>query len=185
MMAKHLKLLLPICLIILTSPAFGADLLSQGLAARKAGKNEEAVKLLGKYLQDHPDAAAARRSLAQALNALDRKNEALEEANRGLSARPQDAGLLLTQGNILAGLERRGEAIAAFSQIIAKDPKNVEALKERGDNLAQEGRFDEALKDLDQAAAVASLAASAGYGLRAVRQDLSGIERVVELQRLD
>ncbi|MEW6658729.1 MAG: tetratricopeptide repeat protein [Thermodesulfobacteriota bacterium] len=155
MIAKHLKLLLPLCLIFLTSSAWCVDLLSQGLAAQKAGKHEEAVKLLGQYLKDHQDAAPARRALAQALNDQGRKTEALEEINRALESRPQDTGLLLTQGSILAGLEQREEAIAVFSKILGQDPKNVEALKERGDNLAQEGRFPEAQKDYDQAAALA------------------------------
>jgi tetratricopeptide (TPR) repeat protein len=155
MISKLASLIIPLCLIFLTSLASGADLLSQGLEAQKAGKNEQSVELLGKYLKDHPDAAAARRGLALALAALDRKTEALEEVNRGLAVLPQDTGLLLAQGSILGAMERRPEAIAAFAKVLAQDPQNVEALKERGDNLAQEGRFEEAQKDYDQAAALA------------------------------
>jgi tetratricopeptide (TPR) repeat protein len=153
--SKFITLIISICIILPISLASGADLLSQGLEAQKKGKNDQAVEFLGKYLKDHPDAAPARRGLALALNALDRKAEALEEVNRGLAAHPMDTGLLLAQGSILAGLERREEAVAAFSKILAADPKNVEALKDRGENLAQEGRFEEALKDYDQAAALA------------------------------
>ncbi|RJR46805.1 MAG: tetratricopeptide repeat protein [Deltaproteobacteria bacterium] len=149
------SLIILICPLFLASLAAGADLLSQGLEAQKKGKNDQAVELLKKYLKDHPNAAEARKGLALALNALDRKAEALEEVNRGLAAHPKDTALLLAQGSILAGLERREEAIAAFSKVLAADPKNVEALKDRGENLAQEGRFEEAQKDYDRAAALA------------------------------
>jgi len=153
--SRLLGLIIPICLIFLVSMAWGEDLLSQGLAAQKAGKNAAAVELLGKYVKDHPDAAAARRGLALALSALGRKTEALAALEPALASSPKDTLLLLTKGKILGELERRPEAVAVFFQVLALDPKNVEALKERGDNLAQEGRFDEALQDYDRAGALA------------------------------
>ncbi len=60
--------------IILTCAFLEAaeDLLAQGLAAQKAGKHEQAVELLGKYLAKHPESAEGRRGRAQAVMVLER-----------------------------------------------------------------------------------------------------------------
>ncbi len=81
------------------------------MEAQKAGKNEQAVKLLRHYLEQYPQIAEARYYLALALAGLGRKTEALEELDQGLAGQPGDIQLLLTKANLLAGLDGGPEAI--------------------------------------------------------------------------
>lgn len=135
--------------------AAAADELAQGLAAQKAGRHEEAVKLFGQRLKENPKDIEARRHLASSYAALGQKTEALAELDAALKQKPDDPALLLAKGKLLGEMERRPEAIALLTRILAKDGKNVEALKERGENYTQEGNLDAALKDLKRAAALA------------------------------
>ncbi|MBM4288581.1 MAG: tetratricopeptide repeat protein [Deltaproteobacteria bacterium] len=128
------------------------DLLDQAMAAFKAHQYAQAEKLLGTYLQDHPQAVEARRHRALALSRLERPQEALTEVEAGLQHHPKEVSLLLVKGSILGELTRREEAIQVFTQVLQQDPKNGEALKERGNNFANEGRLEEAMRDLNQAA---------------------------------
>jgi tetratricopeptide (TPR) repeat protein len=149
---KAIIILISLYLIPVAAPA-GQALLVKGMEAQKAGRNEEALKLLNKYVDRYPQVKEARYSLA--LNGLGRKKEALEDVDLALADNPKNVKFLLAKGIILAGLERRPEAILIFSQALQEDPRNVEAYKERGDNLAQEGRFAEAIADFNRAAYLA------------------------------
>jgi len=105
-------------LILLTSIAWSADLLSQGLAAQKAGKNEEAVKLLGQYLQDHPDAAAVRSSLAQE----GRFDEGLKDLDRAAALAPKNPWVFHKRGMIKFCMGQNLEAVADLSAAIKLAP---------------------------------------------------------------
>lgn len=143
-------------LMIMALPALAdQNLLVKGIEAQKAGRNEQAVVLLRRYLEQYPQMAEARRPLALALAALGRKTEALEEIDFGLTKDPKDIQLLLTKANLLVDLDRRPEAIEILTQALKCDPKNAEALKERGECQAQEGCFPEAMADLNRAAQLA------------------------------
>jgi tetratricopeptide (TPR) repeat protein len=145
-----------ICLIVLALPA-GADqaLMVKGMDALKAGRHQEALKLLNEYVRRYPQVPEARYYRALALNGLDRKKEALEDVDKVLVDNPGNVNALLLKGNLLVEMDRRPEAILIFTQVMKCDPRNSEACKERGDCLAQEGQFAEAIADLDRAARLA------------------------------
>jgi tetratricopeptide (TPR) repeat protein len=144
------------CLMILASPGWaGQALLVKGMEAQKAGRNEEALKLLNEYVDRFPQVREARYYRALALNGLGRHKEALEDVDKALIDNPGNVNFLLAKGNILVALERRPEAILIYTQAMQCDPRNSEACKERGDCLAQEGQFAEALADLNKAAGLA------------------------------
>ena len=144
------------CLVVLTSPAWsGQALLVKGMEAQKAGRYEEALKLLNEYVDRFPQVREARYYRALALTGLGRHKEALEDVDKALVDSPGNANFLLAKGNILVALERRPEAILIFTQALKCDPRNTEACKERGDCLAQEGQFAEAIADLNRAAGLA------------------------------
>lgn len=148
-------LLLAALLLTGGQAAVATEPLAQGLAAFKAQNYGQAVKLLGEYLQQHPQDLTARRYRAQAFQRLERPQEALAEVEAGLRINPEAVELLLLKGGLLGELGDRQQAIAIFTRILAQQPDNVEALKERGVNLANEGQLAEALADLNRAAALA------------------------------
>ncbi len=127
----------------------------KGMEAQKAGRNEEALKLLNAYVDRYPQVREARYYRALALNGLGRHKEALEDVDKALADNPGNVNFLLAKGNILVALERRPEAILIYTQAMQCDPRNPEACKERGDCLAQEGQFAEAMADLNKAAGLA------------------------------
>ncbi len=144
------------CLILLALPAWaGQALLVKGMEAQKAGRNEEALKLLNTYVDRFPQMTEARYYRALALTGLGRHKEALEDVDKALVDNPINVNFLLAKGNILVALERRPEAILIYTQAMQCDPRNAEACKERGDCLAQEGQFAEAIADLNRAAGLA------------------------------
>jgi tetratricopeptide (TPR) repeat protein len=144
------------CLMILASPAWADQaLMVKGMEAQKAGRNEEALKLLNIYVDRFPQIAEARYYRALALAGLGRYKEALEDVDKALVDNPKNVNFLLAKGNILVSLERRPEAILIYTQAMQCDPRNAEACKERGDCLAQEGQFAEAIADLNRAAGLA------------------------------
>jgi tetratricopeptide (TPR) repeat protein len=125
------------------------------MEAQKAGRNEEALKLLNTYVDRFPQVTEGRYYRALALNGLGRHKEALEDVDKALVDNPINVNFLLAKGNILVALERRPEAILIYTQAMQCDPRNAEACKERGDCLAQEGQFAEAIADLNRAAGLA------------------------------
>jgi len=143
-------------LMVLSAPAWaGQALLVKGMEAQKAGRHEEALKLLSEYVDRYPQVREARYYRALALNGLGRNKEALEDVDKALADNPGNVNFLLAKGSILVALERRPEAILIFTQAMQCDPRNAEACKERGDCLAQEGQFAEAIADLNRAAGLA------------------------------
>ena len=71
------------CLICLAVPAWaGQALLVQGMEAQKAGRNQQALELLNKYIAKYPQVTEARYYRALALSALDKDKEALEDVDR-------------------------------------------------------------------------------------------------------
>ena len=143
--------------VVFLAPATWADqvLMVKGMEAQKAGRNEEALKLLNAYVDRYPQVREARYYRALALNGLGRHKEALEDVDKALADNPGNVNFLLAEGNILVALERRPEAILIYTQAMQCDPRNPEACKERGECLAQEGQFAEALADLNKAAGLA------------------------------
>lgn len=144
------------CLMIMASPGWaGQALLVKGMEAQKAGRNEEALKLLNDYVDRYPQIREARYYRALALHGLGRHKEALEDVDNALADNSGNVNFLMAKGNILVALERRPEAILIYAQVMQYDPRNAEAYKERGDCLAQESQFAEALADLNKAARLA------------------------------
>ena len=143
-------------LMVLSAPAWADQaLMVKGMEAQKAGRHEEALKLLNEYVRRYPQVAEARYYRALALNGLGRNKEALEDVDKALTDSQGNVNFLLAKGSILVALERRPEAILIFTQAMQCDPRNAEACKERGDCLAQEGQFAEAITDLNRAAGLA------------------------------
>ena len=90
---KALIILISLCLIPVAAPA-GQALLVKGMEAQKAGRNEEALKLLNAYVDRYPQVKEARYYRALALNGLGRKKEALEDVDLALADNPKNVKFL-------------------------------------------------------------------------------------------
>lgn len=153
MVPRRIVLMSLCCLMLMALPAWaGQALLAKGMEAQKAGRHEEALKLLNEYVDRYPQMTEARYYRALALIGLGRNKEALEDVDKALVDDPNNVKFLMAKGTILVGLQRRPEAILIFTQVMKCDPRNAEACKERGDCLAQEGQFAESIADLNRAA---------------------------------
>ncbi len=148
-------LVLMIAAVLGPGTGYAQDLLAQGLAAQKAKNHEQAVALLGQFLEQSPRHPEAWRARALSLAALERRQEALSDITKGLDFNPKDLTLMIAKGKVLGELERHPEAIATFTEVVALDPANAEAYKERAENLIQEGELDRAKLDIDKAVSIA------------------------------
>lgn len=74
------------------------------------------------------DAAALtperRRTYAEALRAVGRPQDALEQCDLALKVQPREPGLIQTRGLALLDLKRYGEAVKAFEAVIKAQPTN-------------------------------------------------------------
>ena len=93
-----------LCLVFL-APATWADqaLMVKGMEAQKAGRNEEALKLLNEYVDRYPQMREARYYRALALNGLGRNKEALEDVDKALADNPGNVKLSPGQGEYPGG----------------------------------------------------------------------------------
>jgi len=99
-----------------------------GVLLLTAGRNQEAVTALGRYVSFQPDDIAGRRALARALRSTG-KTDSAQVIERGLSS---SAGMseadLMDVGARQYGDKNYKEAAATFGQVVAMNPFNRDAL---------------------------------------------------------
>jgi tetratricopeptide (TPR) repeat protein len=97
----------------------------------------------------------ARLRAAQALDALDRTDEAADELKRMAAERPQDPEPLVELGDILRGRSRFGDAVGAYDQAIARvdhaEPRHWRLYYSRAVALERSGQWPRAEADLRHA----------------------------------
>lgn len=82
--------------------------------------------------------------MLQALNALDRVEEAVDLGARAVAAKPESGSLWSTYATALQRAGRLEEALAALDSALAKDPETPSAYARRGQWLVARGQFDAA-----------------------------------------
>jgi tetratricopeptide (TPR) repeat protein len=147
----------------------------------EAGRYEEALATYERLIRDRPGDAALRASLAGALGALGRYDEALEQLSAALKLQPLNVEALHNRAVIY---ERKGDtaaAVADYRTALRHDPQYAPsrralerlgavdttagtpsaeegralALAEQAADAARRGRYQEAMTRLDAAAALA------------------------------
>lgn len=108
------------------------------------------IKLIRQAIQLNPGNAFAVCSLANALESLGRREEALENYNLALKINPEFAQAHYSQANILAELRRFAEALESYSRAIAVAPDFAQAIFNRGNLFAHLNLHSRAMADYDR-----------------------------------
>lgn len=137
-----------------------------------AGRNEEALALFDKALEDAPDDGKTWYNKGCVLLTMGRNEEALAANEMTLKYRPDDSLAWGNKGSALMKLGRFEEAIAAFDRNLEINGTDVNALYNKGSALDRLGRFSEALVPLEKATGLAPTNASAWNDLGIAHQNL-------------
>jgi Tfp pilus assembly protein PilF len=122
------------------------DWFEEGLAHEQAGELAEAVEAYRMALrQGGPDAATSF-NLANVLNALGRKEQAVERLHQVIEMEPHRAEAWTNLGVILHDVGRREEALAALEQAVLLDPQDASAHYNLADALEDVNRGAEAIE---------------------------------------
>ena len=142
-------------------------LLTQALAAQRAGNPAEAVRLAQSILDRSPDHPDALQILAVALAQQGKPAEASTVFRRALAIALDDSGLHFNFGILLSRTGDTDGAERAFRAAIAAAPDHVEALYSLGHLLQERGDLDGADGFLRRALAVRPLYARGWSALAA------------------
>jgi tetratricopeptide (TPR) repeat protein len=105
---------------------------------------DKALPHLQHIAEEAPNDSAWQQSLARALRATGRNEEAAEHFRRAAELQPGDAWARYELGNTLAGANRYEPAIAAYRAAIELDPKNTAARLALARTLWADGQIEEA-----------------------------------------
>jgi tetratricopeptide (TPR) repeat protein len=125
-----------------------------GLLLHGLGRNEDALRHIGRALKINPKHVAALMSLGLVHAALSRFGEALTCYEKVLVLKPDYPEAHNNRGNMLARLKRFDEALASYEQAIALSPHLAELHNNLGNALRELGRFPDALACYDKAIAL-------------------------------
>ncbi len=127
-----------------------------GLAATlvELKKYQDAIALLEQAVADHPDAAAARTSLAIACDSAGRLEDAVPHFHASLALRPADQDTLLALSSTLHSLGRRDQVIPWLERAVAAEPRTLRLHGMLAAQLFGHGRIDEALAEMEHVLAL-------------------------------
>ena len=122
-----------------------------GVIAYQTGNHQAAVELIGMAIGIHPSAAAFYSNRANALLALGRAEDALEDYDKAVALQPDFAQAHANRGSALQQLKHPEAALASYDKAIALKPDYAQAYDHRGTVLSELKRHDEAIAAFDQA----------------------------------
>ncbi|HUI10441.1 MAG TPA: tetratricopeptide repeat protein [Bacteroidota bacterium] len=173
--------------------AVGADsgyaqaVMKLGYAYSTLGNQQEAVRLMQRYIGLAPDAADPRASYADILVRAGRYDDALEQYTRALALKPDYWYAIREIGRVYLVLGRLKEAEAQYHRALSLLPQSpeIEAAHLVADALLQyrRGRFAEAKEDYQKALAIDSVSFDAAGGLvdaLGKLRDFTGAENVLQ-----
>lgn len=131
-----------------------ATLHLSGLIAVRAGRNEAAVATLGKAIGLNDKIPDLHGGIAEALQRLDRVDQALGHYRQALALDPNYLEVLYNCGNALLRLKRYREALTLYDRALAIEPRFAEAIHNRGSALFELALYPEALAEFDRALAI-------------------------------
>ena len=150
-----------------------------GLLALQAGRNDTAVEVLTAAIRVSDQISDLHGALAEALQRLDRLDEAVAHYQRALALDPSYLDALYNYGNVLLKLRRYDDAVVHYDRALVLAPQFAEAFNNRGHALFELGRPGEALADFEQALAIkpdfAAALANRGTALIELKQYEEGV----------
>jgi Flp pilus assembly protein TadD len=94
------------------------NLLEQGLAAQRAGRLDEAIRLFEQVAKRAPKATQAHQLLALALSEAGRHDEALRTVRRALKLEERNPGVHYAHGRVQMAAGHAGRARQAFERAV-------------------------------------------------------------------
>jgi protein O-GlcNAc transferase len=125
-----------------------------GVMRAQQGRNSEALELIGKALEIHPDAPEMLANYGNVLKAQGRFDEALLRYDRALALKPDYVAVLNRRGLVLRDMAHFARALESYDIALTLKPDHAEALGNRGVVLSDMGRHEEALDSFAQALVV-------------------------------
>ncbi len=119
-------------------------LVEQARTACRAGRLVEGIDLARRALSIDPRKALAHNLLGMALNALERREEALASFDSAIACAPALAEAHGNRGDVLLDLGRTAEAVQSYDLALAVAPDSVETWFNRGAALQALRRDHEA-----------------------------------------
>jgi tetratricopeptide (TPR) repeat protein len=115
-----------------------------GLLSLQAGQYDHAVAWIARAVGQDPRPEYLL-SLATALRALGRHQEALQAIDKAVQLKPDDADLWKALGDVFVELERPADALLSFQHVLKLNPRRWDAANQCGMLLHRSGRLEEAL----------------------------------------
>jgi len=122
-----------------------AALYSLTVIAMQAGDLGLALALSTRGVEHNPQFAPLRYVHGAVLQALDRKEEALQSFDAALALQPDYVETLLNSGVLLRNMFRHQQALERFNRVVALDPNNVTALGNFGILLTEFKQSEQAI----------------------------------------
>lgn len=126
-------------------------LVNRGIAFRRAGDTELALRDYDAAIRLNPGAADAFNNRGNALRAQRDLPRAMDDYNEAIRLDPHYAHAFNNRGIIFLELGEVEQAIEDFDRAIAEDPLYANAFRSRALARMEQGLFDLALTDLDAA----------------------------------
>jgi tetratricopeptide (TPR) repeat protein len=135
---------------LMPSPQTYFQRFDHALALHFSGDLGAAIEEYSELLKLRPDDPAILNSRGNALDDLQRYDEALADYNRSLALRPDDAGTLNNRGVSLRHLKRYEDALADYNRSLELRPDDPQTLNNRAIVVGRLKRYEEALFDFDR-----------------------------------
>src|SRR6516162_9934171 len=150
-----------------------------GVIYAQRGNHVESVRQIDLALKINPKAAYAHNNRGNALQKLNRLDDALASYDQAIALKPDYAEALYNRGNALQELNRLDDALASYDKAIALKPDYAEAFNNRGLALQELKRLEEALASYDKALALKPDYAEAFTNRGVALQELNRLEEAL------
>lgn len=137
--------------IIRSNPRNDGAFVNRGIAYRRLGDLDRAIRDYDEAIRVNPRAADAFNNRGNAFRALDEHDHAMRDYDEAIRLDPHYAHALNNRGIIFLELGDANRAIVDFDRAIAEDGTYANAFRNRGIALANLGLFDRAIHDFDRA----------------------------------
>jgi tetratricopeptide (TPR) repeat protein len=165
--------------VLATQPAHFDSLHLLGVVALQARQFVQAVELIGAAVAVDPRQAAAHNNLGNALDSLNRPQEAITSFDKAIALQPGDAEAWNNRGAAFRRLGQAEAAIESYDQALALKPDHAQAWYNRGNVLRLLGRLQAALDSYQAAirfkADYAEAWNNSGNALRDLKQLQAGL----------
>ena len=163
--------------IISSNPRNDGAFVNRGIAYRRLGDFDSAIRDYDEAIRLNPRAADAFNNRGNAFRTRDEQDRALRDYDEAIRLDPHYAHAFNNRGIIALELGDARKAVLDFDHAIVEDGQYANAFRNRGIALAHLGLFDRAIRDFDRAF---TLDPAIGHG---VEYALALYSRGVERQR--